>query len=308
MAITFLKLAEMVLNETDTALSYNEIWQRAVDKGYADMLQSEGKTPQNSLSARLLVDIRDNPNSLFTSIGERPKRYGLKRKLVMPIGDATELLEPSSQPTQSTKVPYTELDLHPLMVYFGSQYLNLFLKTIKHTLSEKKPYGEWVHPDIVGCYYPFIALQPEVVDVSALMGNSAAKFYSFELKKELSFSNLRESFFQAVSNSSWANEGYLVAARIDNGSEFMDELKRLTAAFGIGIIELDTEDPDACKILFPARTKEQIDWDSVNKLSAMNPDFKKLLQRVKNDISIHEIKRDGFDKVLTREELLKKYN
>jgi hypothetical protein len=32
------------------------------------------------------------------------------------------------------------------------------------------------------------------------------------MKKELNFSNLRESYFQAVSNSSWANEGYLVTA------------------------------------------------------------------------------------------------
>jgi uncharacterized protein len=32
-------------------------------------------------------------------------------------------------------------------------------------------------------------------------------------------SNLREVFFQAVSNSSWANEGYLEAAEIDTANE-----------------------------------------------------------------------------------------
>lgn len=304
MPITFLKLAEMVLKDVLTPLPYSEIWRIAEEKDYVKLLQSHGKTPSATLSARLVVDIRDNPASIFTSVGERPKQYCLKSKFPSGQSESISQLEP---PITNLRTSYLESDLHPLMVYFGSSYLNLHLKTIKHSKSEKKPYGEWVHPDIVGCYYPFSLLRPEVFEISELMGNAAAKFYSFELKKELSFSTLRESFFQAVSNSSWSNEGYLVAAEIDSSTEFMDELKRLTAAFGIGIIKLDTEDPDSCKILFPAITKDQIDWDSVNKLTAMNPDFKKLLQRVKNDITSREIRREEFDKVLTREELLKSF-
>lgn len=304
MAITFLNLAEMVLKDAPVPIPYTEIWRIAEEKDYVKLLQSEGKTPKATLSARLVVDIRDNPSSIFTSVGERPKHYCLKSKL--PNG-AADLIAPPEPPSTNNIARYLESDLHPLMVYYGFFYLNLYLKTIHHSKSEKKTYGEWVHPDIVGCYYPFSVLRPEVVEISELMGNAAAKFYSFELKKELSFSTLRESFFQAVSNSSWANEGYLVAAEIDTSTEFMDELKRLTAAFGIGIIKLDTEDPDSCKILFPAITKDQIDWDSVNKLSAMNPDFKKLLQRVKNDITSREIRREEFDKVLSREELLKSF-
>jgi hypothetical protein len=45
------------------------------------------------------------------------------------------------------------------------------------------------------------------------------------LKKDLNFSNLRESYFQAVSNFSWANEGYLVAVEIDTDKEFMEPIK-----------------------------------------------------------------------------------
>ena len=120
--------------------------------------------------------------------------------------------------------------------------------------NQKKEYGEWVHPDIVGCYFPYNDWRPEVVAISSSFGNTAIKLYSFELKLELRFGNLRESFFQAVSNSSWANEGYLVAATIEDDNDFVDELKRLTTSFGIGVISLDVEDPDSAEILFPAKS------------------------------------------------------
>ena len=40
------------------------------------------------------------------------------------------------------------------------------------------------------------------------------KLWSFEAKLLINRSNVRECFFQAVSNSSWANFGYLVAAGV----------------------------------------------------------------------------------------------
>ena len=47
---------------------------------------------------------------------------------------------------------------------------------------------------------------------------SSFKLSSHELKIKLTFSNLSEYNFQAASNSSWANEGYLVALEIDDDS------------------------------------------------------------------------------------------
>lgn len=61
------------------------------------------------------------------------------------------------------------------------------------------------------------------------------------MKKTLNFTNLREYYFQAVSNSSWANEGYIVALDIDEDDSFLAELKRLNNAFGIGVIKLNAE-------------------------------------------------------------------
>ena len=104
---------------------------------------------------------------------------------------------------------YLEKALHPFLAYHAFYYPRAYAKTINHSKSETKEYGEWVHPDMVACYFPFKDWRSEVVEVSALLGETAVKLYSFELKKSITLGTLRESFFQAVSNSSWVNEGYL---------------------------------------------------------------------------------------------------
>lgn len=55
----------------------------------------------------------------------------------------------------------------------------------------------------------------------------------------LSWSNLKECYFQAVSNSSFANEGYLVVFE-EFDDEILEELIRLNASFGIGVIKLES--------------------------------------------------------------------
>ena len=301
--MTFLQLAQNVLGEEKQPLSASEIWEIAISKGYEKGLGSKGKTPWATMGAMLYVDVRDNSSSVFTTIGTRPKRFVLKE-------DAdkfnAETLPITKTPTSIPQKPqFLEKALHPLMVYYGFYYLKAYLKTIQHNKSDKKGFGEWVHPDLVGCYFPFSDWESEVVEISAVMGNTAVKLYSFELKRKLSIANIREAFFQAVSNSSWANEGYLVAVDVDTEDDFINELKRLSTAFGIGVIRLDIEDPDSSEILLPARTKETIDWDTVNKLSSINPDFREFLKRIKTDTTSREVRKEMYDKVLDKDEIIK---
>lgn len=62
--------------------------------------------------------------------------------------------------------------------------------------------------------------------------------YSLQLKKSITLDTLREQVFKAVSNSSWANEGYLVGVDIDTSNpELMKEVNRLFSAFNIGGIK-----------------------------------------------------------------------
>jgi len=301
MPITFLQMAQKVLSEVEQPLTASEIWQVAVNKGYDKLVDSKGKTPWATLGALIYVDVRDNPSTAFAPIGARPKRFILKSQVDKLSGKIEEI----ATTPQIQKPALLEKDLHPLLVYYGFYYLKAYLKTISHNKSDKKGFGEWVHPDIVGCYFPFRDWDSEVVEVSTIMGNTAVKLYSFELKRELSIASLREAFFQAVSNSSWANEGYLVAATIDTDDDFLNELKRLSTAFGIGVIQLDIDDPDSTEILLPARVKEVVDWDTVNKLSGINRDFREFLRRIRVDMTSREVRKELYDPVMDKDELMK---
>jgi hypothetical protein len=201
---------------------------------------------------------------------------------------------------------YDERDLHKFLSYYVYTYHYIYTKTIFHESSSKKKYAQWLHPDIVGVYFPLEQWEPEILDISKDVGTLAIKLFSYELKKELNFTNLRESFFQAVSNSSWANEGYLVTAEIDPDDEFMDEIKRLSNSFGIGLLKLDVNFPDSSEIIYPARQKEIIDIETMNKISQVNPDFKEFLKRIKIDLNSKEIRKEKYDKVFEAEELIKK--
>ena len=133
---------------------------------------------------------------------------------------------------------------------------------------------------MVGVYFPFGDLRKEVVDLSQEFKlNPGFQLFSFELKKSIGKNNYRENFFQAVSNSSWSNEGYLVASEIENDQELRRELERLSNAFGIGIIELNINNADNSRVLFNARSRKELDWDTISKLND-NESFKSFTKQL----------------------------
>ncbi len=305
MSISFKHLAYKILKETSKPMTPTEIWEYAKRNNYDSLVSSKGKTPERSIGARMYVDMNKNPDSKFIKIEEaKPRKFFLKE-----LASEAEInrirekeKEDVEEPEGNTK--YSERDLHPFLTYFADTFMNIHTKTIYHERSTKSSYAQWLHPDIVGVNFPIDEWHKEVLEFGMQFGSQLVKIYSFELKKELTFSNLRESFFQTVSNSSWANEGYLVAAKVSRDDEFLNELKRLSTAFGIGIIELDIEDPDSSSVLFPARYKPDLDWETINKITVQNPDFKKFIRRVKNDLNSHEVIKQMYDKVYEAEALI----
>jgi 8-oxo-dGTP pyrophosphatase MutT (NUDIX family) len=65
--------AREVLEEVGHPLHYTDITEIAFQSGY---LQSAGRTAQNTMRARLSVDVRDNPDTLFVQVA--PGVYGIK--------------------------------------------------------------------------------------------------------------------------------------------------------------------------------------------------------------------------------------
>ena len=264
------------------------------------MISSEGKTPEHTLAAQLYVSVK-NPNSIFQKIGERPAKFSLK--------EWNSSAKPEETPVPKPVIKtYSERDLHPLLTHFARKFMDVYTKTIYHEKSKAHgKFSQWLHPDLVGVYFPFGSWAKAVVEFGMGIGSRIVKLYSFEMKKQLNTGNLRESFFQAVSNSSWANEGYLVASEISSKEDFRAELKRLSASFGIGIIELNTAEPDRSTILFPAKERDELDWETINKLCKINGDFRDFLERVRDDISIKKIIVERYDKLYTVEELRRKF-
>ena len=125
---------------------------------------------------------------------------------------ATEELH-EDQPVDE-KEHLLEKELHPVLVSYLKNFWNVNAKTVNHLKSTRSKTGEWMQPDIVGAHFAFEEFDKDVVDLYNNTAKACVKFYSFELKRKLDFSNIRESFFQAVSNSSWANEGYLASSNI----------------------------------------------------------------------------------------------
>ena len=301
---TLKSLAEKILEEERKPLTVEDIWEIAKNKEYDALGNFTGKTPWRSIGAQIYVDIRDNPKSPFVKIDSKPRKFFLKT-----LVSESELIEIEQKEKgkieEPKKVKYTERDIHLFLTYFAYTYMNIYSKTIYHEKSRKKQYSQWLHPDIVSVYFPIEDWNEEVLDFSKELSTSSMKLYSFELKKEIGFHNLRESFFQAVSNSSWANEGYLVSANEIQDDELLSELKRLSTSFGIGIIKIDINNPDASEIIFPAKSKRNLDWDTVNKLANENPDFRDFVKRIKIDNSSKEIRKEKYDSVYEADELVK---
>jgi hypothetical protein len=177
----------------------------------------------------------------------------------------------------------SEHALYPLLIDYLSQEEGLYCRRIdeKRSLNNKGAGGNhWLFPDIV-------ALQAldedwhDTVKTCVRTGHGqAARLWSFEVKKELNRSNVRQCFFQAVSNSSWANFGYLVATGISedkhNGVE--RELQMLAALHGIGVILLNPDDTSNSQTLIPARENPLVDWQSANRLVEENTDFRDFIE------------------------------
>jgi len=301
---SFLDLAFDVLRESPKPLTYQEIWQSGREKGLASKIATTGKTPWQSLGAQLYVEVRDNEVSRFVKVGKRPARFFLKEREGVLSPDAISKIEKEETKTKEKRTEYHERDLHPLLTYFAyanptfNRGRSIFTKTIYHEKSQRSGYNEWIHPDMVGFYLPLDDWRPDVIEFNRLSDNNSLRLFSFEIKKSLIKANYREAYFQAVSNSSWAHEGYLVAAEILQDDEFLSELERLASSFGIGIIHLDPTDIDGSMILYPARSRDTLDWETINNLCEQNLDFEKFLQDVRIDFESKRVHRSEFDEVV----------
>ncbi len=175
-----------------------------------------------------------------------------------------------------------EEDLYPILSEFALAEFGVYSKRIDEKKSSNlRGLGgnKWLHPDIVGLEDIRNGWDNDLSDCVQSSTDKKARLWSFEVKIKINNSNVREAFFQTVSNSSWANFSYLAAHVIDGST--MKELRMLAGLHGIGLIKLDTENPAESETIILAREKPDVDWASADRLIKENKDFREYIRQVR---------------------------
>jgi hypothetical protein len=214
---------------------------------------------------------------------DRPKKFYFAQVSDEQVLEEIEASEQTKRGAATDLEPRQELsehDLYPILSEFLASELRLYSRRINEKTSSNKRganANKWLHPDLVGVEILSAGWTEQVKRVVNARNERTTRIWSFEVKKVLNTSNVRESFFQALSNSAWANFGYLVAAEILN-ERAENELRVLANQHGIGLILLDTAAPGESQIRIPAAERQDVDWSAVNRLVDENSDAQEVFE------------------------------
>ena len=205
---------------------------------------------------------------------DRPRKYYYTKS----SNNAEDHTEGNSKPDSTD---HKESDLYPKLAEFLWSEFKVRSKRIEESVSSKKlgkGANYWLHPDIVGMEVQGRDWSKEVEELASLHYNRGTTLWSFEVKSKIDIHSLRKSFFQSVSNSSWANYGYLVAKELDD--QALPDLRTLSASHGIGFILLNFDNPSESGIMLHAKYRPEVDWGAVNRLAGQNDHFKGYIQNI----------------------------
>ncbi|OIV40355.1 hypothetical protein [Flavobacterium johnsoniae] len=286
------------LDELNAVTNYSAVLNHIIEKNYYDF--ANAKTPGSTISAILGDFIRNGDTRIKRIKRDGGNYFYYLTKNEQNIGIeilSGEVEVQSVLPNKTSRSKsYEERDLHKLL----SSYLkntDTYSKTIFHEQSNGKDSNQiWTHPDMVGI--KFLNLQTKVSQnfLKSINRVDTFKLSSYELKREInSDSELKKAFFQAVSNSSWANYGYLVAFEFSDSLN--EEMARLSQSFGIGIIELNSN-PYKSKVLHQS-TFRDLDFKTIDKLCKMNKEFEKFIDQTEKLMTASEKYISGAEKELS---------
>lgn len=211
--------------------------------------------------------------------------------------DATELVLPTSGQSNNNSAVFTEHQLYPILGDYLREELNIQSMRIDERRAKNtrgRGGNMWLFPDLVAIEDLGSRWHREVKDCIRESAQRRAKLWSFEVKLLVNSSNVRETYFQAVSNSTWANVGYLVAMDI-SGNSTMRELRVLSGLHGIGVIKLDPKNISESEILIPSVERADVDWETANRIAEENEDFVGYVKLVRQFYQTGELRARDWD-------------
>lgn len=170
---------------------------------------------------------------------------------------------------------------------------NSFPRYIDHLRATRQPQGinKWKFPDVVLLDWEVgrisetgYELDPALLAIKQSLGDQPFRLTSVELKIEVSLSNVREYFFQCVSNSKWAHSADLVVAKPISDTLLAKEIRRLGSSFGVSVYSFDLDDEFISQLP---------NADVIDRLT--EPEFQRLLEKVKINKISSAAMRDSLD-------------
>jgi hypothetical protein len=265
------------LEDLQGLVNYLDIYNHILEQKYYDF--GTAKTPASTISA-LVGDFIRNGDSRVKRIKQDNGSYSYYLTKNEPNIDLEILagVPETAKPKIKLSKVYAERDLHKLLSSFLKN-TQIYSKTIFHEQSKngKDNNQIWTHPDMVGIKFLNLQTKASQNFLKSINRVDTFKLSSYEIKREInSDSELKKAYFQAVSNSSWANYGYLVAFEFSDS--LSEEMERLSQSFGIGIIELNAN-PYKSKILYPPIYRD-LDFKTIDKLCKINTEFETFVEQV----------------------------
>ena len=270
------------LADLKTPSTSKAIYTHIIDNAYYQ--SKKGKTLDATVSALLGNFHRRNDTRVKRIKGEGNlyHYYLTKNEGLISIDTPSS----STKQTGNRVKTYNERDLHILLSTY-LQSLDIYAKTILHEKSKTKIDNnqKWIHPDMVGVKFLELHNKASHSLLKAVNRADTFKLYSYELKKEINTdAELKKYYFQAVSNSNWANYGYLVAFEIS--SSLTEEIERLNQSYGIGLIELKAN-PYESKVLYQAKYRE-LTFKTIDKICRINKGFEQFISQTESLVTVGE--------------------
>ncbi|PAF48068.1 hypothetical protein BKH46_01795 [Helicobacter sp. 12S02634-8] len=244
-------------------------------------------------------EILKSDTETFILYGVGVKKYWLKSR-----GEYQKA--PDKDISNTATDGFHERALHPLLVKFINEdpYFKAYCKTIFHEESKngKKGENQWLYPDVIAVQFAKDKYKNIDPDLMPFFDIPRCSIFSFEIKKELNTCNFTACLSQALNNSLWANEGYLVALKIE--PELLEQIKT-RRDIPIGIIELKASDISK-SITHQYSQRRALDIRYIDTLFGQHDKFKKFFKDVQDTIKGGKVDPDDYDTVFKDGEV-KKY-
>lgn len=299
------KVYEVLKSEPHKALTSKELAQEIFERHPIDCKskkdRSDAVTNDTELVQQIAREIGAHAHSIVQRypsilIDEiRPRKFYISKENARHEVEIDDLQQVTN-PIKITSLK--EHDLYPLLGSYIHHEMNCVSMRINESRSSNshgKGGNHWLFPDIVGMIDLSKDWHPEVTDLAESLAAKRVRLCSFEVKKAINRSNVREVVFQTVSNSSWANLAYLAAANLE--SKARSELSLLCLAHGIGFINIDINDPSESQILIPAKFNDKVNYDSLNRLASDNKDAEEYLENVSAFLKTKKLRKKHWNLV-----------